>query len=373
MGPGRFPQVIPQLDGVRAIAILLVLVCHAENYNCIDLGGWGKKGWIGVDLFFVLSGFLITGLLAEAKERQHYFRNFYGRRALRILPLYFVTLGAAYLAMRAGALPEYSGRYSWLPYVLLVQNLVISAPGFHALGATWSLAIEEQFYLVWPWLVKRLSLDTLRNILLLAIVVSPLLRTLSFTVDWTPYLRYKHTLLRLDGLAMGGWVALWLRSQFFELARLRAASRIALAAGIPLAVWLVPESAFDNTPPAITMSAVALSGTALLGFALLGNRTGSLLGQVLAWAPLRYVGKISYCLYLVHMPLLDWLTGPSMQAWSVRTFGAAQPITLVLYVTLTFGLATLSWYGFERPILRLKRHFADNEVPEAARLAAASV
>ena len=162
-----------ELDGVRGIAILMVLVFHAFMFSLNPMTGWISKlasyGFAGVDLFFVLSGFLITGILLKAKGRPGYFRNFYAKRALRIWPLYYLLLLLSFglvpfLILRIHvdasivglALPQ---SHSALVYVFLLQNIWYGGKlGPPTLAMTWSLAIEEQFYLVWPWLVLWLSL-----------------------------------------------------------------------------------------------------------------------------------------------------------------------------------------------------------------------
>ena len=158
----RLPSHIPELDGIRAIAIWMVLVLHTfipDEESGQALARWPKPlllimghGWLGVDLFFVLSGFLITGILLDSRNSPHYIRNFYSRRVLRILPVYFVCL-AVVLYFYAG----YSSYF--LLSLLFMANMAglfqIAIP--HGPGVFWSLAVEEHFYLVWPWLVRLLS------------------------------------------------------------------------------------------------------------------------------------------------------------------------------------------------------------------------
>lgn len=372
-GRDLFPKVIPQLDGVRGMAILLVLLCHAEGYRLISLHRWGQKGWMGVDLFFVLSGFLITGILADAKDKPHFFRNFYGRRALRIWPVYSAVILGTYLLLRYQVLPESVRAFSWFPYAVLVQNFSTAA-GFHALGPTWSLAIEEHFYLFWPLLVKRLRSLSLVHVLILIVVISPVARYAGLALGLNQFQLYKLTLLRLDGLAMGGLIALWLRAPSFTIERLRKASWLALMIGVPLSIMLVPPDAIQETPNVITMTLISLMCAGILGLALVASQTGGIGGKLLALAPLRYLGKISYSLYLIHIPLLDLLTMTKMRDWVVRLGPVWYRENMFLVFMLgSLLLATLSWYGFEQPILRWKRYFADEEIPAPAGAATASV
>lgn len=373
MGRDLFPKVIPQLDGIRGIAILLVLGSHAEGYRLIDLSGWAKSGWWGVDLFFVLSGFLITGILADAKGSHRYFRNFYGRRVLRILPVYFLVLALSYLLMRGNVLPETAQAFPWAPYLLIIQNVFFSTAGFHALGATWSLAVEEHFYLVWPWLMRKAEGVSLMPALVLVLTLSPIARLVAWGTDVSYFMLYKHTLLRLDGLAMGALLALWIRHRSFTVAGLRKLAVGALGVGIPLAAWMLWKE--DQVPlfSVLNKTPVSLLSLGLVSLALLASRDGGWIARLLALAPLRFAGRISYCLYLVHIPVLDMVTARPMQMALAGSGVARNLLTLGIFLTGSVGLATLSWYGFERPILRLKRHFGDEENAAPARAASASV
>src|ERR1700741_834818 len=158
------PRYIPQFDGLRGLAILLVLIGHSGFLEAMPDAGMLEYTRFGVDLFFVLSGFLITGILLDSKESPHYFRNFYPRRVLRIWPLYYLVLFLAFVvaplfqpAMRPTAARD------WSAFAFYVQNIVFAHRVTYpfGLGATWSLAVEEQFYLTWPLLVFLLKKRTL--------------------------------------------------------------------------------------------------------------------------------------------------------------------------------------------------------------------
>jgi peptidoglycan/LPS O-acetylase OafA/YrhL len=367
-GRSFFPKTIPQLDGVRGIAILLVLICHAEGFRLLHLGQWGQKLWFGVDLFFVLSGFLITGVLADSRNQPRFFRNFYGRRMLRLLPVYVIVIIGTYLLLRFGALYQDVHAFSWVPYALVTQNIVAGA-GFHALGPTWSLAIEEHFYLVWPWLVRRLDYGSLMRTLLLLFLLSPLARTVGFYLgamglpfEVSGLQLYKQTWFRLDGLAIGGLLALWMRMPSFTLARLRIVSWAALLLGAPLSIWLVPPDAILASPSVFTMSATSLMSAGFLGLALLASRRQGRLARFLAFRPLCFLGQISYCLYLVHVPVLDLLTEGPLTPWLASVSGAALPGVMATLLLLgCFGIPILSWYALEQPVLRLKRYYSGVE------------
>src|ERR1039458_5950989 len=187
---------IPELDGVRGIAILMVIVFHAFQFIPSPMTGWISKlasyGFAGVDLFFVLSGFLITGILLNAKSQPGYFRNFYAKRALRIWPLYYLLLLVSFglvplLILSTHVFMEELSLLqsrSALVYVLLLQNIWYAGKiGPIMLAMTWSLAIEEQFYIVWPWLVMWCSRKKLACILIAIVVLTPLARL------WSSFLR----------------------------------------------------------------------------------------------------------------------------------------------------------------------------------------
>jgi peptidoglycan/LPS O-acetylase OafA/YrhL len=208
--PKWLPSYIPELQGLRGLAVLAVVVyhCHARL-----AGTWiyypSLWGWAGVNLFFTLSGFLITSILIEARGKPHYFRNFYARRALRIWPVYFLLLAVCYAVPEwflGDTLAHQTGWKTLVAYALFLQNLRHAVlPG--TLGPTWSLAIEEQYYFVWAPLVLLSSVRygqglwrkwLLPGILLAMLVVSPLVRFLH-----PQWLNGTHTLIHLDGIALG--------------------------------------------------------------------------------------------------------------------------------------------------------------------------
>ena len=156
----NLPRYIPQFDALRGLAVSIVMLYHLhKDVPALHLHTLFRHGWVGVDLFFVLSGFLITGILVESKDSPRYLRNFYARRILRIWPLYFALLLVCFLLIpwvkpeSARALKEACGPP--FVYFLFLQNLFPTYVGIGPLTITWSLAIEEQFYLFWPLAVWR--------------------------------------------------------------------------------------------------------------------------------------------------------------------------------------------------------------------------
>src|SRR5436190_1183897 len=208
---------LPQLDAIRGVAILMVIFHNqTPKYPSLHLQRIFANGWMGVDLFFVLSGFLITGILIDAPHSADYFGNFYARRCLRIWPLYYALLLFMFVVIPrvqpASAVDLFERSSPWWSYPLFLQNFLVRIPTNAAgpLAVTWSLAIEEQFYLVWPWVVRYSSLAQLRRLALLVIGLSPALRLAlsAYGVNL-----YTNVFCRLDGLMAGALLALVVRSE----------------------------------------------------------------------------------------------------------------------------------------------------------------
>jgi peptidoglycan/LPS O-acetylase OafA/YrhL len=346
---------IPQLDAIRGIAILVVMFHNERDaFPSLHLRTIFASGWMGVDLFFVLSGFLITGILLDAKGSDGFFRNFYARRCLRIWPLYYVLLAFMFVAVpllrpaEAHLVFEHSS--PWWAYPLYLQNFLVpdSLNASGALAVTWSLAIEEQFYLVWPLLVRMLSARRLRLACLAIIVLSPFLRL---------YLAAQHVDLytnlfcRLDGLMAGAFFAALVREPRFEPGRYVNAAWAALVVALPLALatdgrgmqWIV-----------YSLSVVASAG--LVYLALFSSARW--LQRALANRALVYTGTISYGLYLVHRIPFVVSKGREFQH---------PALTFFALLAIAYLLATASWYLLERPFLKLKRFFVTDEIGQTGR------
>jgi peptidoglycan/LPS O-acetylase OafA/YrhL len=369
---------IPQLDGLRGIAILLVLTLHTlGGVNVLGFAGRVlNAGWIGVDLFFVLSGFLITKTLLEARGQDRFLTNFYARRALRIWPLYYALLLFAIVAgpHLPGAFRYERSDYAWQWHALFVQNLVLpSSVGPWPLGATWSLAIEEQFYVVWPLLILSLRANALKAFLLVVIATVPALRLALLLLGTAPLTIYITTLGRIDALAMGALIAAWIQPKGAPsdaLARWgRWASVLLLPVSVAIVVFILrgrgvigsrnPVSTPEAFAMASVFSLVALGFAGLLVAALSGG-AGSL-HRVLVFRPLRFVGEISYGLYLLHGVLYGWslmYVRPAILQLLDGRRVAASVANLIVFSAVLLAVTYASWRWFERPFLRLKRHFA---------------
>ena len=365
---------VPLLDGLRGLAILLVLFYHQTILvSAAPMDEWLARisavGWIGVDLFFVLSGFLITGILYDAKGSANYFRNFYARRVLRIFPLYYAVVIFSLVVLpqlghyKAANFGRIAGDEIW--YWVFLSNVSIAAAGQfrHAiLDISWSLAIEEQFYLIWPLVVLFFSRSALLKICLGCIAFSLGLRIVLVLTGVSPIAVYVLTPCRLDGLAVGALLALSVRGTANAPAWTRHAPKIFLASGallLALALWQ-GGLAWDNR------------WVQTLGYTLLAIFFGALLAQILVTAPQTRLARVfgssvliafgiySYALYLFHMPVRGVLRDFVFNRFPFFVFGSLVVWQILFYVVatgLTLALAFLSWQLYEKHFLALKRYF----------------
>jgi peptidoglycan/LPS O-acetylase OafA/YrhL len=369
--PANSSARIPELDGLRGCAILLVILCHyIGNAKHAELGFWWHRflsgftlGWSGVDLFFVLSGFLIGGILLDARTAPHYFRAFYMRRVYRILPIYYVwtllfgVLVAGDPLFFPGGFPISKDDLLRVPVQLLfLQNVFIGMPAFTWVwfAVTWSLAVEEQFYLLAPPLIRLLSLRNLVAVLGVTILVAPFLR-FAFFRYWSPG-TYAATFVmpcRADTLAWGillalGWRNAAFRNYIQEHGALLRSALLSLAVVLcPLVWWFVhPLNAVTVT---IGYTVLAIFYSCLL-LVVISQKTGWLAG-VMRWKALGALGTISYCVYVIHLTfnhLTHWLVlHAEPQIYNLEGEG----VTLLALV-LTLAVASLSWRYFEKPLVR---------------------
>jgi peptidoglycan/LPS O-acetylase OafA/YrhL len=338
---------LPQLDGFRGVAILIVLIGHLITQPIgfgIDI--LGPLPPVGVDLFFVLSGFLITNVLLRTRGKEHFFTNFYARRVLRIAPLYFALLIFMFAIAnhRLVALTFDNQRLHWQVFALYLQNLYYRQPLKGeplALAVTWSLAIEEQFYTVWPLLVSKLTIRNLSIVAAGLVFIAPIARIVVPRFGYDPYI---NPLCRMDAMAMGALLSFW-------MFRANPSSRdIKKQAARVFAAGLVGEIVFHflGLTHIMSKSLVALMFTALLALSMAWGP----LCKVLSTAPLRLTGKVSYCLYLAH-PVVGDLVYHQLHGSSL----AVKTARSLLILALSYSVAFLSWTFFEGPILSLKKYF----------------
>jgi peptidoglycan/LPS O-acetylase OafA/YrhL len=365
---------IPELDGLRGLAILLVLIVH-----CIDetkfLGGsrWlsylvaaDSLSWSGVDLFFVLSGFLIGGILLDARGSANYFKAFYARRAFRILPVYAAVVGAFYLCFYAeqqGWIPGsrwlYGPNIPWYAYVTFTQNFHWAAGGADRtnwLTPTWSLAVEEQFYLILPAVIWFLSGRRLLYFLGSVIVGAPFLRLfLDLNFSSGNVASFCLVPCRADALLLGVLAALLVRHQT-AWESLKSHRRSLVSAWIVLLAGLCALIVFKQTDHlGFFMTTLGYSWLALfyLGLLLLALiQTSGWLGKILRNSWLKALGTISYGVYLIHKPVLGLVFGYFRIEWPLAEDLAGRLMVLSA-LAITLAVASISWAVFERPLLKI--------------------
>ncbi len=372
---------IPALDGIRGIAIGLVLCFHLLWSNSVTgsrafdlIVKIRGSGWIGVDLFFALSGFLITGILLDTRENPRFFRNFYARRALRIAPLYSLVLLLLVVGFHPSSWTQarpFALLFTYLQNTPLWWNHPVSGTVANYTTHLWSLAAEEQFYLVWPLVV--FLLPNRRGLLWICaagMALAPLSRYLLLSHGDPFQATYKLTVCRADSLLGGAWLAIAHRGPMQPVIRRAAPYTFAFGVLLCLAVgWSTGNFAFESnrTVNLIGYSLLALVSASLIAMAISpSSRAVRVLGSPL----LRSLGRYSYGIYVLHQMVATALEdrfGGSLRS-SIPSKALLHLVLLALVLAFTIPLAMLSYHFLERPFLRLKRFF--DAVPERQDLAA---
>jgi peptidoglycan/LPS O-acetylase OafA/YrhL len=372
----------PELDGLRGLAILLVVAYHnSDMFSAI--GGVMRvpalvagAGWFGVQLFFVLSGFLITHNLLKSRGATNYLSAFFARRVLRIFPLYYSTLLMflvvlpLVVVLPVGIAKTYKDQI-WL-WVFLSNWNTSSGGGVYWFPHYWSLAIEEQFYLVWPFVIAGFSERLLWPILAFVIVTAIAIRSMWLHAAVPPQVIYTVTLCRMDALACGALGALMIqRTAFRALVRRNATTILFGVAGLLATIALTTRfQPYDTTMVAVgyTVIAFAMAGPLLVSVAGHSTRAGNTLRLILAFAPLRSVGKVSYAMYVFHVPLL-MLLRPTILGWASPA-GRVAPLLVGLgMIGLAYLAGVLSYLLVERWFLGLKGRFTPRAPPPLGRIA----
>jgi peptidoglycan/LPS O-acetylase OafA/YrhL len=368
---------MPVLDGVRGIAILAVLLFHfITPENRVGLVNstvsWVfAYGALGVDLFFVLSGFLITGILYDARLDEHYFRNFYMRRLLRIFPLYYGVLAIIFLVLPI--FPELRGSelsglrehqaWAWL-YAVNVYLAIHDGWVLSYIEHFWSLAVEEQFYLIWPlavWLLAAKPRVFLTFSFLVA-AASFMGRIVASVAGAGPVVLEVLTPFQLDALAIGGFFAVYLRQPGGEAGARRLVVPLALAGLALLVIQLGGRhsTARGNALESLRGGAFHLLLVALLLKGLLGTPSCGL-SRFLLSRPLAFLGKYSYGLYVYHHFLSYYFSSHRTELMLAARLGCSYMTALVLQaaagMAVSIVLAWLSYEYFEKHFLRLKRYW----------------
>lgn len=343
---------MPELDGLRALAVVSVILFHQK------VPGF-SLGWSGVFLFFVLSGFLITGILLDTQDK-HYFKNFYLRRALRIFPIYYITLAIVFAIsyFKFDLKPD-----NWFLFVLYLQNYAQGLSLFSLpppqLNHTWTLAVEEQFYLLWPLIVWMASRKTLVVICLCIVSLVPLIRYILLAKTGNPALAFTPLPSVADSLCMGSILAIISRGPL----RLLMIGRTSLILLLLLTFIVVIEVATHGIENFWNPADYLGPNKSVLLYSCLGGLFACLIAVsisgVVPWlstllkvSPLRSIGKVSYGAYLYHWPILLWT-----DSWQFLLGAWKLPVWILQWILIATA-ATLSWFIVERPLLRLKTKFS---------------
>lgn len=369
---------VPALDGVRGLAILIVMLGHFaigfETGGMVDTGvkTLMQTGWAGVDIFFVLSGFLITGILLEAKGAPHYFRSFYARRVLRIFPVYYAFLFLFFVVLPIVKPPAPGGPFDgwnvsqwWFwAYLSNLQILFPAWPRPEPLSHFWSLAVEEQFYLFWPAVVLLTSRKGLVRTCIAFMIISVALRIVLQTTNINPTAGYRITPARLDTLGTGALLAVLVRNPIWWSRIRRLAPKAIIAALIGLVLVSIPTRSMLQTGflvQAIGYTLLAIIGASLIVFSIDPSSARRRVVAFLRTPFMRFLGKYSYAMYIFHFPLAWFLENAGLGVNRYPTIAGSHIPGVIAFSLMTAGLtviaALISWNLFEKHFLRLKKYF----------------
>ncbi len=362
---------IPELDGLRGIAIALVIAFHgvlaapvaSESLERIMLFGWS-----GVDLFFVLSGFLIGGILIDSHNSEQYYVPFYARRFFRIVPIYFVVI-CVYAAIwfagggpRADLIENAGPPMPWLTYFSFTNNLWIARHDSMNvfLSVSWSLAIEEQFYLTLPFLMRRLNPRRMYVLVPLGILSVAILRSVVCSTGMvTQNQAYVLPWLRADALGVGVLCALLVRNETVVDFLRRRAWVLYVAIGVFGTIIvatggaLPPREASPDTPlMTFGLTVVALFYASVMLLAILHAKHWGM--GLFRARPLRLMGKLSYFIYLAHFTLI---TATMLWVSQYTSSALAKWLALAAAMALVIGVAQISWVAFESKMVRVGHRF----------------
>jgi peptidoglycan/LPS O-acetylase OafA/YrhL len=379
-GGGSTLRLIPELDGVRGIAVLLVMLCHSnmiqampvyEGVSPRHLPGLLELGWSGVDLFFVLSGFLITGILFDTRDSKNYFSSFYARRVLRIFPLYIVYVFAYFhlvlpLAHHFGGWQSINNSSEpWFWFHLSNWKIAFGEHG-NWLAHFWSLSVEEQFYLFWPLVVFFAGRRWLPYVCLALIGASFGLRCIYAHNNFGVMFLYELTPFRVEPLALGSLAAVFVRN--CRMLSLLQDGRLLLAAatcGVLMlsAALLTGRSTSVGNPSMATygFTSFAIIYVCLVLYAYVYSGSTARVAALLRKPVLRAFGKYSYAIYVFHYPLFI------VYGLAVRRTSIALPeeskfifwlLALVVGIGLSYAVALMSWHLMEKHFWGLKCWFS---------------
>lgn len=343
---------MPALDGLRALSVVCVILFHQT------IPGF-SLGWSGVFLFFVLSGFLITGILLDSKHNSYFLKNFYFRRALRIFPIYYLTLICVFaVSYFKSNLPP----VNWFLFVFYFQNYAQGSSSFSlpppTLNHTWTLAVEQQFYLLWPLFIWIFSKRALLLICFTVICTAPLIRFYLLAKTGILALAFTPLPCVADALCMGSFLAILYRSRL-SIQVINWGSLLIflfLSAALVYVIFSHGINKFWNPsdylgPNKSVLFYSMLSAAFVCLIALSISGVIPWLTQFLSLSPLRAVGKVSYGAYLYHWPILLWTEGCPLVFGSVHI-----PVWILQWVLIAFS-STCSYFLIEKPLLAIKKRF----------------
>lgn len=367
---------VPALDGLRGIAILLVIPHNADVFE--GTHGWlvpfatlAHMGWIGVHLFFVLSGYLITGNLLDSRNAPNYYSAFFARRVLRIFPLYYLSLIfflwvlPLLVNLPADMLASYHNQ-GWL-WVFLQNWAQPFGRAVYWFPHFWSLGVEEQFYLVWPFVVALCPDRRLAKVCIGLMLAAFVIRAVMLASGADPEEMYQFTICRMDSLAVGALAAIYMRRpSFANWIRRRSSWLVVIALLLMLAGAVITRGYGPLNPVTIRYgySLLAVSLAMIMIAAVRGSTKGlpRAIGGILSNTFLRSVGRYSYAMYIFHMPINRALAPKLLPL--LRPLGPSYPLLFALIITvLTYVAGAASYMLIERHFLKLKRYFVPKSPP----------
>ena len=352
-------QYYPALDGLRGIAIIMVVIFHNFNFT-----NYFFFGWLGVDLFFVLSGLLITEILIKTSGKPGFLRNFYLRRILRIFPLYYLILIICIIilplfpALRDN-LKYYTDHQWW--YWLLIENwlyIVHPPEKYNLLLHLWSIAVEEQFYIIWPFAILFIKNRKILLALVVTLLAGIMLTRSLLWITNTEGLQYFNLYIftRIDGICLGCALAL-LRTINPDFLKNNTAILVIFFAALNFIFFFINRRSDFTFPyyPFIGYTTFAILFTILVNECIV-NDTGWI-ASIFKIPPLKFFGRISYGLYLIHWPVYKFSNDKFillLKQFNLSGDNLIRIISAVLATILAIILSVFSYYYFEKRFLNLK-------------------
>jgi peptidoglycan/LPS O-acetylase OafA/YrhL len=352
------------LDGIRGLAVLLVLLFHFGDLSQSSsrllrvLNEVKGAGWIGVDMFFALSGFLITGILWQTRNDTDRAKNFYSRRALRLFPLFY----GVWAILFAWAWHTHQLRPGYWLYLLYIGNFAaptLGSLGIFGIAHFWSLAVEEQFYFIWPWVVWRVNnFRRCGHVLLGVLIVSLFIRIILIVARVNPLWIYDMLPTHADALVLGAFGALAIRDSRARVwcQAAKWALPVSWGAVVLLGVWC---GGLNFRNPWVQLVGYPLLGLGSVSLILQCLTKGTITERVMSNSCLRFYGKYSYGLYVYSFLLHDGLRSMVYLPLRARVhYGVATGVIyLGISIALLTALSMASYHYYELPFLRMKRYF----------------